>query len=45
MTKDELQVKLNELENELRQNETTERRRTDVALETEANLAQARNEL
>ena len=43
--RDELQTQLNELEMELKQNETIERRRTDVALETEANLSQARKEL
>ena len=43
--RDELQTQLNELEMELKQNETIERRRTDVALETEANLSQARKEM
>ena len=33
------------LEQELKQNETIERRRTDVALETETLLSQVRNEL
>jgi len=45
MTRDELDTRLEELENELKQNETIERRRTDVALDTEANLAQVRLEL
>lgn len=43
--RDELDAKLSELEHELKQNETIERRRTDVALETETNLTQVRNEL
>ena len=43
--RDELDAKLSELEHELKQNETIERRRGDVALETETNLTQARNEL
>ena len=45
MQRDGLQAKLDELELELKQNETIERRRTDVALETEANLSQVRKEL
>jgi len=43
--RDELDAKLSELEHELKQNETIERRRGDVALETETNLTQVRNEL
>ena len=43
--RDELDTKLSELEHELKQNETIERRRGDVALETETNLTQVRNEL
>ncbi len=45
LQRDEQQAKLDELEMELKQNETIERRRTDVALETEANLSQVRKEL
>jgi hypothetical protein len=45
MTRDELDARLEELENELKQNEMIDRRRTDVALETETNLAQVRLEL
>lgn len=44
-TRDELSAKLSELEQELKQNETIERRRTDVALDTEAHLSQVRKEL
>ena len=36
---------MSELELELKQNETIERRRTDVALETETKLSQTRSEL
>ena len=36
---------MSELELELKQNETVERRRTDVALETETKLSQTRSEL
>ena len=43
--REELDAKLSELELELKQNETVERRRTDVALETETILAQSRSEL
>ena len=43
--REELDAKLSELELELKQNETVERRRTDVALETETILAQTRSEL
>ena len=43
--REELDAKLCELELELKQNETIERRRTDVALETETVLSQTRNEL
>ena len=43
--REELDAKLGELELELKQNETIERRRTDVALETETVLSQTRNEL
>ena len=45
LKRDELDAKLSELEHELKQNETIERRRGDVALETETNLTQVRNEL
>ena len=34
-SREELENRLNELELELKQNETIERRRTDVALDTE----------
>jgi len=44
-TREGLNTRLSELEMELKQNETIERRRADVALETEQNLALARNEL
>ena len=40
-----LEEKLTELEQELRQNETIERRRTDVALDTEQTLTMTRHEL
>ena len=43
--REELDQKLSVLEQELKQNETIERRRTDVALETETLLSQVRNEL
>ena len=45
LRREDLDKKLNELELELKQNETIERRRGDVALETETKLTQVKQEL
>ena len=42
LRREDLDKKLNELELELKQNETIERRRGDVALETETKLTQVK---
>jgi hypothetical protein len=43
--KEELAIELDKLEADLRCNEQVERRRNDVALETETNLSKVRKEL